>query len=148
MNIHKYKVWNGCQMSDYQKTIQEIMLEDGSGFEGIENLTFLQYLGRKDKEGTELFEGDIVTCRMSLDNGSLPHCGEIVYSEEFCAFATKNLAGETLFHNHLLYTLKKIGNKFENPELLEGQTNNHYNKNSEVYLNIVILDGCYYMVFN
>jgi len=55
---HKYRVWNGCQMSDHTKTIQEIMLADGSSFEGIDNLTFIQYTGLKVFDEIEVYEGD------------------------------------------------------------------------------------------
>ncbi len=77
---------------------------------------YMQYTGLKDKNGKEIWEGDIVDCRMSFEGGSLPHRGEVVYDETFGAFATKNLSGETLLHNHQLNTLEVIGNIYEEKE--------------------------------
>ena len=85
-----------------------------------EDYVVMQSTGLLDntKDGKEIFEGDVVKCRMNFENKSLPHMGEVVYMNEFGAFATKNQAGETLLHHHMLNTFEIIGNKFENPDLL------------------------------
>lgn len=88
--------------------------------------TLGQYIGRKDSKGIEMFEGDTVDCEMSYAGGSLPHRGEIVYLEQFGAFATKNDSGETLLHNHCLNTFEVIGN-IHQPEPKEPCTHEGYN---------------------
>jgi uncharacterized phage protein (TIGR01671 family) len=72
-----------------------------------------QFTGKTDKNGKKIFEGDDVECLMSYKDGSLPHRGIIVYNNEFGAFATKNEAGETLLHNHLLNTFEIIDHIYE-----------------------------------
>lgn len=72
--------------------------------------TVCQCTGLKDKSGKFIFEGDIVTVKMSHKGGFLPHQGEVVYDSRYCGFATKNEAGETLFHHHLISSFEIIGN--------------------------------------
>lgn len=85
----------------------------------IENAIIMQYTGLKDNSGAEIYEGDVVDCKLSFEGGSLPHRGEIIYVDKYGAFATRNLAGETLLHNHILSSFEIQGNIYEAPELLK-----------------------------
>ena len=78
----------------------------------------MQYTGLDDINGVEIYEGDVVECDLSFEGGKLPHAGVIVYVDTFGAFATKNLSGETLLHNHIPNSYLVIGNIYQNPELL------------------------------
>lgn len=82
------------------------------------NKTLMLYTGRKDKAGIKIYEGDVIQCEMSFQGGTLPHKGEVVYLDEFAGYATKNEAGETLFHNHVPGSFEVLGNVMKNPELL------------------------------
>ena len=87
----------------------------------LSGVELMQYTGLKDKNGTEIYEGDIV--KTVFGN---PHWEEKVKEEIdvviFCRgeFKTKlfelNLSGFGRFIN----TYEVIGNEYENPELLEG----------------------------
>ncbi|MBU8597290.1 YopX family protein [Alkalihalobacillus clausii] len=74
----------------------------------------MQYTGLKDKQGTEIYEGDIVQIKDHAFEGSMKIDGnyEVGYNEymELCC-------GSWLLHRQLPY-VTVVGNKFENPELL------------------------------
>lgn len=113
----KFRAWS--QLGDemlYQADLRHLALAE---FELESNLVWLQYTGLKDKNGVEIYEGDVIRCKMTFEGGFLPHIGQIVYDTEHGAFATLNLGGVTLLHNHLLSSAEIIGNIYENPELMQ-----------------------------
>lgn len=70
----------------------------------------LQYTGLKDKNGKEIYEGDIVKSRM-FSGGHL--INQIIYNSKECAFTI----GEGTFFGR--YKNEIIGNIYENPDLLK-----------------------------
>ena len=88
-------------------------------YHGVIHETVGQFTGLKDKNGKDIYDGDIVDCDMSYKGGALPHRGKIVFNKYFGAFATKNEGGETLIHNHIVSSFEVIGNIHENKDLLK-----------------------------
>lgn len=92
------------------------------GWNRDHNLTLMQYTGLKDKNGTEIYEGDIVT--MPIGNDPTFMKAEIVYSFDGFKFKwinerVRNIRGkqiEPIFHNIKFFEV--ISNIFENSDLL------------------------------
>lgn len=100
---------------------KDIQLQRDDGF------ILMQYTGLKDKNGKEIYEGDIVLyedweiCWEGGGNDSFINKGIIEYIDENCCFnvterQTAELADVLYKEND---TLEVIGNIYENPELLE-----------------------------
>jgi uncharacterized phage protein (TIGR01671 family) len=72
----------------------------------------LQYTGLKDRNGTEIYEGDIIEIR-DLDGYIGIHVVDFDYGEYVAGYFRLRLTA----HRGIV-----IGNIYENPELLKGET--------------------------
>lgn len=86
---------------------------------------FMQYTGLKDKNGKEIYEGDIVEGfsrngvvewfdNLNWDSGGSPHSG--FYCKEWFEY---NEPGCLSYHDGFIDECEVIGNIYENPELLK-----------------------------
>lgn len=90
----------------------------GSGMWGmIDKYELMQSTGLKDKNGVEIFEGDLVEHDDNLNGDweTFETC-EVVYDKDYAQFCFKWDAGNFLTDYR---NLNVIGNIYENPELLE-----------------------------
>jgi len=80
-----------------------------------DRLKIMQYTGLRDKNGREIYEGDIVRFKDWWDEEMV---GEVRYSEKDMAFTIVNDFWDGF---PIMYAddLEVIGNIYENPELLE-----------------------------
>lgn len=120
----KFRAWNKESDEMYEDILHDRShdfdlnyIGDCMSFGDNEILEIMQYTGLKDKNGKEVFEGDV------LRDGKGPD-GVVVYNENIACFLMLS-GGKTYYLNEgkpqrgnkLQYT-EIIGNIYENPELI------------------------------
>lgn len=108
----KFRAWDGKNMYSWSS------IKEWGNFYSQEKLNVMQFTGLKDKNGKEIYEGDIIICR----DGKFV----IEYEESFAQFIMTNkdlIRTPDQFGEQdadtCMRSIEIIGNKFENPELLE-----------------------------
>ena len=108
--------------------ISKVTVHRGYEIASDRNLDFIelmQYTGLKDKNGKEIYEGDIIEIR----GQNYKYIAEIIWDDEKAGYDLKEI--NTSIPDYLLNMpelfvdrisqIKVIGNIYENPELLEGE---------------------------
>ena len=97
------------------ETLQSFMFHYGNE----ENI--MRFTGLSDKNGSKIFEGDIVTYKRSVGNWTgqtMTTTHKIIFTEEVNAFVMDYGSSYIKLRKHWGYQYEVIGNIFENPELL------------------------------
>lgn len=137
MSLLQFRAWNKKTQSfiDYGDLVLD--LRSGKIYAGdiglvestidvTDQIELMQSTGMKDKNGVEIFEGDVVLVSVQngfdyLDNKVCVVKNSIDYSGLVCATVDEDLEYR-IFNTELFeeYTYEVIGNIYENSELLEG----------------------------
>lgn len=115
----KFRAWDGSRM----QTVLTLGLYEGfvstnKLHSDIEDFILMQYIGLLDKNGKEIYEGDIVN---TVYNGML-FTGIVVYDESELGFKATN--GEVNYGSNFQYLscceeIEVIGNIYDNQELVK-----------------------------
>ena len=91
-----------------------------SDYFDTEDMILMQYVGLKDKNEKEIYEGDIVKFRFKDDREEFPDLiGYIEYQTTFTAFRIMSNQGSFKIDITEIKFIEVIGNIYENPKLLE-----------------------------
>lgn len=92
----------------------------------VRNIDLMQSTGMKDKNGVEIFEGDVVLVNVSNGFDHLVNEKTVVQESEFhsglvCKSLISGMEYRVFKHKKMDYEYEVIGNIYENSELLEEQ---------------------------
>lgn len=122
MREPKYRVWNTeLKKMVYREDLEKAMhdLTQIDGVQGIflptnEKVKLMQFTGREDGLGNEVYEGDIVKVIDTYDNDR-EFIGVVFFRD--CSFVIKNSTSSN--YRWMDYEVYVLGNMFDDKELIE-----------------------------
>jgi len=123
VNKYKFRVWNkkhqNMYYSDNFNCLSDFFGERGYQYHAVsdskEKIIKMQYTGREDEKGKEIYEGDIVEFN-NYENSEM-YKGLVVFHD--CSFCINLFEDYDYRYMREFHYIKILGNKYENPELLE-----------------------------
>jgi uncharacterized phage protein (TIGR01671 family) len=100
---------------DYLHNCQDWGNEDGFIYDPI----LMQYTGLKDKNGKEIYEGDLVKVQDPYNGNWSTDCATVIFSNDYVGGWVISNGKQNLNLGTRQKYLEVVGNIFENPELLK-----------------------------
>lgn len=117
--IPKFRAWHK-ELNEFVRVDKHCVIDQHGQISCSDYVILLQSTGLHDKNGVEIFEGDIVECKQrNAKRYVAPLCervGVVVFDKKLLSW----VFGKYVF-SPMMFEYKVIGNIYENPELLEQQ---------------------------
>ncbi|MFZ1751424.1 MAG: YopX family protein [Saprospiraceae bacterium] len=113
----KFRTWDTIKkvMGVPETIINPVQTESP---EGINCFDLMQYVGRKDKNGVDIYEDDWCRAEFRTKEGIQVIQGRIIMDEYMWCIDCTGSVGDDIFSINRPHNFDVIGNVFQNPELL------------------------------
>lgn len=121
----KFRAWEtiGREMHSFDTLMRTIYAETNMNIFNDDSIILMQYTGLKDENGKEIYDGDILQFRNASGmDDSICH---VVWNEDRFSWFIENDESniyDELYNITAPADIKIIGNKYENPELLNSES--------------------------